>query len=270
MAMKGEIVPDSSGQSALQAHFEEKLQKKIRPALSPSALRQRRREPELMDDPRLPPALHREALVGLERLNALSRSDALAWNAIRQLGAVPSGRPVTVLDLACGDGALLRGLHRRAGGRLRGLGIDASATALQLARQQSPDALRFRRADLLAPESWPVSGKADVVIVSLFLHHLSDEDGAALLARARRHARRVLLVLDLERGWLAWWGIWVASRLVTRSPVVHNDSALSVRAAFRPEELRRIARQAGLDGARVARRMPYRLAMTWRPKPDAP
>jgi hypothetical protein len=41
----------------------------------------------------------------------------------------------------------------------------------------------------------------------------------------------------------------LASRLVTRSPVVHTDAVLSVRAAFTKPELLSLAERAGMPSA---------------------
>ena len=69
--------------------------------------------PEVMDDPGLSVDLHEQALDGLRRLNAVSRSAATVWPMIRDAGR-QLGRPVRVLDLACGGGDVLLKLGRRA------------------------------------------------------------------------------------------------------------------------------------------------------------
>ena len=45
---------------------------------------QRARVDEQMDDPGIDPAMHAQALAGLARLNAWSRSDRLLWPAIER------------------------------------------------------------------------------------------------------------------------------------------------------------------------------------------
>ena len=69
-----------------------------------SRFAQRRRRPELMDQPDLDAGEHARALSGLGRINRLSRSDVIFWPAIARWPALPKAAPVRVLDLASGGG----------------------------------------------------------------------------------------------------------------------------------------------------------------------
>jgi len=219
--------------------------------------------PERMDDPRLDANEHDRALRGLGRLNGIGRAVPMLWPSIRREIERADGARVSLLDVACGRGDLLRGLHRRARGRLDCRGVDVSETALDRARNLAPSDIRFEKRDALSD----LLPSADVVVCSLFLHHLAEGDCIALLRKLANSARRLLLISDLERSPFAYVGVSLASRLVTRSPVVHGDGALSVRAAFSAAELETMARRAGLDSARVVRRFPCRLILSWRPTP---
>ena len=53
-------------------------------------------------------------------------------------------------------------------------------------------------------------------------------------------------------------------RILTRSPIVHVDGPLSVRAGFQPGEVLDMADRAGLRGARITRHWPQRLLLSWR------
>jgi ubiquinone/menaquinone biosynthesis C-methylase UbiE len=122
----------------------------------------------------------------------------------------------------------------------------------------------------LARHSWPVVGDAfelpfrdgafDVVMASLFFHHLPNEGCARVLAQMWRIAKRRVLVNDLHRHAVAYFSIRVLTTLFSRSRMVRNDGPVSVRRAFRPLELLEIARQAGVP-ARVHRSFPYRLVL---------
>jgi hypothetical protein len=54
--------------------------------------------------------------------------------------------------------------------------------------------------------------------------------------------------------------------LLTTSEVVHTDGPLSVEGAFTPEEVLDLAHRAGLRGASVVRRWPFRYLLTWKPE----
>src|SRR5688500_17328761 len=107
-------------------------------------LNQRRREPEVMDQPGLDEGRHRQALDGLARINRLSASAGILWPPIRRLceerRRSGDSTPMRVLDVACGAGDVPVRLWKRA--RRRGLplevaGCDLSAVAVEYARQRA-------------------------------------------------------------------------------------------------------------------------------------
>jgi 2-polyprenyl-3-methyl-5-hydroxy-6-metoxy-1,4-benzoquinol methylase len=219
--------------------------------------------PELMDDPGLDPAEHRRALRGLARINRWSRSVAILLPVLRGVANRISGRPVRVLDVATGAGDVPVGLWKRA--TAAGLSVeveacDVSETALAHARASMGDAaVRFFRHDVLAD---PLPGGYDLVTCSLFLHHLSEADAVTVLTRMRE-AGTTVAVNDLSRSRSGYLLVWAACRLLTRSPVVHFDGPVSVRAAFTPREALALAGRAGLTGAKVESRWPCRFLLTW-------
>jgi 2-polyprenyl-3-methyl-5-hydroxy-6-metoxy-1,4-benzoquinol methylase len=217
----------------------------------------RRMTPEWMDDPNLDPAEHQRALVGLGRLNTLGRT--VAQIRPHLIGAR------TVVDVACGRGDLLRALIASPSDRRIGLGIDISPTAISIARSFGHNRVRYRVQDAIDPRR-PLPC-ADVLLCSLFLHHLTDEQVIILLRRMAQAARRRVVVSDLERSVPNWLMIWSAARIVTRSRVVHHDSARSVEAGWKPAELHQLARFAGLRRVSVQRAFPGRLILLADPIP---
>jgi 2-polyprenyl-3-methyl-5-hydroxy-6-metoxy-1,4-benzoquinol methylase len=166
---------------------------------------------------------------------------------------------ITVLDVATGSGDVLKSLARRAPGRVRGMGLDISHEAVEAARHGAPAGIEFRQADVMDP-GVPLP-RADVVMCSLFLHHLVTEQVPPLLARMAAAATQLVIVSDLERSALNWLMVGVAARLVTRSHVVHFDSLRSVEGAWTKSELYDLAQEAGLREVRVERRFPARLVL---------
>jgi 2-polyprenyl-3-methyl-5-hydroxy-6-metoxy-1,4-benzoquinol methylase len=228
-------------------------------------LSQRRLEAELMDQPGLDADVHRQALRGLQRINWFSRSAAIVWPQIRAVAQ--TARPCRVLDIASGGGDVAIAIARRCrtwNPPIEVLGVDMSGTAVEHARQ---NALRAGVANVLFQQldvfenSLPAD--YDVVMCSLFLHHLSNEQAVELLRKMAAATRRLVLVNDLRRtrlGYaLAWWG----GRLLTRSPIVHVDGPMSVVAAFTCDEALALAEQAGLAKAKIVLRWPQRYLLSW-------
>ena len=163
----------------------------------------------------------------------------------------PAATRGLVLDVAAG--ACDIGDRLTESGRWQVVGLDLNSAGLSLARRTFPvvgDAFNLPFAD----------NTFDCVTASLFFHHLSDADCSRILRGMFRVARRRVIVNDLHRAQAAYWSIYALTRLLGSSPMVQNDGPLSVRRAFRPEELIALARRAGFEG-RVYRSFPYRLVL---------
>jgi SAM-dependent methyltransferase len=227
-----------------------------------ASLRQRNKQPEIMDQPGLPAEQHRQALRGLARINWISGSDRILWPALRQLAQV-TARPLRVLDIATGGGDVpirLQERAKRAGLPIEFAGADISSTAIDHARQRGA-AVDFFTLDALHAA---LPTDYDVIISSLFLHHLEAEEAIDLLRRMGRATRSLLLVNDLLRSQPGYWLAWMGTRVLSMSHVVHVDGPLSVAGAFSLAEARQMAEAAGLQDAAVAWRWPFRFLLKWR------
>jgi len=220
---------------------------------------------ELMDDPALPTQAHHAALRGLQKINQLSRTAGVLWPGIeRILSSVPN-TSASLLDVACGGGDLAIALARRSGRHglaLQVQGCDISETALQHALQAAARAgerVEFFRTDVTRE---PLPRHYTFITCTLFLHHLTDAGIVALLRMLAGHCDH-LLVSDLVRGRTGYTLAWMGTKLLSRSPIVHEDGLRSVRAALTLQEARELATKAGLDDARFERHWPQRFMMTW-------
>jgi 2-polyprenyl-3-methyl-5-hydroxy-6-metoxy-1,4-benzoquinol methylase len=226
---------------------------------------QRRRVPEIMDEPGLDVRRHFAALRGLARINAWSGSIRILWQPIRDL-AQKKGEALRVLDIATGAGDIpvrLWQRAQRAGICLTMAACDCSPHALEYARQRATQAkapVRFFEWDAFE-NSLPAD--YDVVMSSLFLHHLDENQAVQLLRRMAQAATHLVLVNDLVRSPAGFLLAYFGTRLLTTSGVVHTDGPRSVEAAFTVEEIRLLAERAGLAGTRVDRRWPCRMLLTW-------
>jgi 2-polyprenyl-3-methyl-5-hydroxy-6-metoxy-1,4-benzoquinol methylase len=229
-------------------------------------LRQRCVTPEVMDQPGLDAAEHARALRGLSRINTVSGSAGILWPNLRDLARAAGADGIRVLDIATGAGDVPLRLWRkakRAGVRMRIAGCDRSPVAVETARRRAADAradIEFFRLDLFAE---PLPPDYDAITCSLFLHHLHEPQAVDLLRRVAGAARRMVLINDLARGLPGYTLAWFGTRVLSRSPVVHTDGPLSVRAAFTPNEAVALAWQAGMTGATVERRWPCRFLLAW-------
>jgi 2-polyprenyl-3-methyl-5-hydroxy-6-metoxy-1,4-benzoquinol methylase len=232
----------------------------------------RRLQPELMDDPEIEEILHRQALSGLRRINWWSRPDTVFWNALAPLLASQRhGEQLSILDIASGGGDVAIRLAQRArdaGKNLEIVGCDMSPTAIEYATEQAEGAglsnVRFQLCNVLTD---PLPEPAfDVVMCSLFLHHLDEDNGIILLKRMKAAARRLVLVDDLRRSAAGYWLAWIGCRLLTRCRIVHVDGPISVEGALTVSEAIGMAEKAGLSSVRCRRHWPQRYLLSWAPQ----
>jgi 2-polyprenyl-3-methyl-5-hydroxy-6-metoxy-1,4-benzoquinol methylase len=227
----------------------------------------RRRQPELMDEPALNAVEHAQALAGLARVNWFSGSEMIFWPTLREMARRHREAPLRVLDVACGGGDVTLRLARRAareGCSLQLSGCDISETALTIARGHCAAArqsIEFFRHDVLQQ---PLPARFDVVICSLFLHHLDEADAIRVLQSMSQAATQGVLINDLIRSLGGYLLAVFGARLLSRSRIVHVDGPLSVAGAFTPTEALRLCQQADLQGATISRHWPQRFLLTWK------
>jgi len=228
----------------------------------------RRMTPEIMDQPGLSAAEHAAALRGLKRIHKFSRTLPHLVKPLAPLMKPAGTEPVTVLDIACGGGDLLCDLARVAAGRgwnARFSGTDISDQAIEIARDNARRAghdIRFFASNAVRD---PVPERFDIVMCTLFLHHLTEDEAKRLLTHMAAAARSLVLADDLVRSPFGYGLAQLGCHLLSRSPVVHFDGPVSVQAAYTPTEIRTLAESAGLAGCHVATHWPQRFLLTWTP-----
>jgi len=211
-------------------------------------LTRRAEENEIMDDLSEPVDEFSAAYRELELINR--------WlggvRAIQRF--VPHESSQLILDIAAGACDIGDALVQRL--RCTIVALDLNAKGLKRSRNVLPvvgDALHLPFRD----------NSFDVVMSSLFFHHLPTESCVRVLEHMWRIAKRIVIVNDLHRHAFAYFSIRALTRMFSRSRMVRHDAPVSVRRAFRPMELQEIASQAGIP-AEIHRSFPYRLVLVAR------
>lgn len=202
----------------------------------------------------------------LERLNdwSLAGRPTLSW--LRRI--VPADRPVSMVDVGSGGGGMLRRIDRwarQSGRRIDMIGIDRNPLAARIAAGCTPaDApIRYETGDALALGARSV----DLIVSSLFAHHLTDDELAAFLRWMDRTARIGWFVNDLHRQFVPYWFLRGLGRVAPLDPMVAHDGPVSVTRAFVRADWDRLIAQAGLDRRAVEVRWyaPFRWGVGTRP-----
>ena len=230
----------------------------------------RRLSPEKMDQPGLDPRAHAQALAALRRINFLSGTAFQIARQIYKIAPPDLHQSIRIVDLACGSGDVLIQLTQRLRKKyekVETLGIDMSpfaiAQAQSLAVQRKIQDVDFRVGEVLKD---PLPTDCDIIISSLFLHHLETEKVQQLLHEAAQAARIGIVISDLKRTKLGWLLAWIVARVITLSPIVRYDGPISVQGAFSTSEIREIAENAGMGNAYIGDCWPQRWMLRWSKK----
>jgi SAM-dependent methyltransferase len=212
-------------------------------------------KPELLDH--APPDEARLNLSDLVRINTNLGGHSTLRKILAEV--VANDGEFTLLDIgaASGDTArLLQKLYPRASVT----SLDCNAVNLEAAPPSKLIADAFKLPFL--------PGSFDYVLCSLFLHHFADEQVASLMQKFYDVARRALLVCDLERHILSFCFLPITKWLFGWQSITLHDGPISVRAAFRSDELLRLANRAGIPDARVSVHRPaFRLSLIAKKEP---
>lgn len=220
-------------------------------------LTQRSTKLELMDDLTIGGEQLAEALRQLRVINGMLGSAWLTLEGVVRLWHA-GGRPrqLSILDVGSGSGDINRLLLAWAS--LQGIAMRITLVDIH-PETCAAAAAYFRdeaRVQVLCSDLMQLGlGRVDIVTAALFTHHFSPAQLPAMYAALASAARLGVVVNDLHRHWLAWAGIWVATRLLSRNAMIRHDAPLSVLRGFRAEDLEQLRALPGLQG----------LSYRWRP-----
>ncbi len=219
-------------------------------------MRQRSTAAEWMDDAAATEAEFASALHDLERINRLSLAYRPTLRWLDRLVARTGARSLGVLDVGAGGGDMLRaiaGWGARRGVAVQLTGLDRSPWAARTAATTGTPG-EFLTTDLFALDP---ARRFDVVVCSLFTHHLRDPELVRFLQWIEARARLGWLISDLHRHWLPWGFVWGAVRLMRMDPMVVHDSTVSIARGFVRADWERLLAEAGVV-AEVRWAVPFR------------
>lgn len=193
---------------------------------------------ELMD---LPIVKKEELFTNLKELiqiNKMTGGPSLGFYGIQQLLKYnrPDQQEIHIVDIGFGAGDMLNYLSEHIDKfpvRIKLTGIDIMPEAFDFVKQQYPDLVNkvnFVRADY---KDWFTQGnRPDIVVASLFCHHLDMTEMDDFLSFIRTHVKIGAVINDLERSRIAYYGIMILTRLFSKSRFTKNDAPLSVLRGF--------------------------------------
>lgn len=214
---------------------------------------------ERMDDPELDTATYHAVLADLAKVNRTTLAYRPTLSFLDE--AVDGRSRISVLDVGFGDGDMLREIARWA--KRRGVsaeltGIDLNPNSRAAAEAHSLDgSIAYLTGDYatLAGERF------DCVISSLVAHHMSQAELMTFLRFMEAESRLGWFVNDLHRHGFAYRSWPILCAVMGWHPIVRADGHTSIARSFRPNDWKELLERAGIGGAVVRRRFPFRLCV---------
>ncbi len=223
---------------------------------------------EEMDDLSLPQKELIDILASLNRLNFISGTAFFLARAIKKI-IPPKQNSLTLLDIGCGSGEVLCKVTnslQQLDLIVKSIGTDINSSSIKEANKNAKSA-NITAQFLVADVSTALKNLTyDIVSSSLFLHHLSEKKIIEVFSIIKERAQIGLVMSDLERSKIGYLMTFAATRLLSRSRIVHDDGLKSVQAAFTRSELLKLSKKAGLDNFLINPIYPCNLLLSWQKK----
>ncbi|WP_395067422.1 methyltransferase domain-containing protein [Flavobacterium sp.] len=198
-------------------------------------------DPEIMDDFALEGEILRDALDKIAKINQLLGGNKLTLQGIQNLiNKVALDKEVTIADIGCGNGDMLRSLADYASNNnlnFKLIGIDANQFTVNHAKELSkhyPN-ISYQCEDIFDEKFKDL--KYDIVLCTLTLHHFKDDEIIKLLEVFYNNAAIGIVINDLQRSAIAYrlfQGLCFVFRLNKMSK---EDGLVSILRGFKKEEL---------------------------------
>jgi len=221
---------------------------------------------ELMDTEDCGVAEFEACLVDLAKVNRVTFAyrPTFAWleRVVRRRSA--SG-PLRIVDCGSGYGDMLRKIDAWAQRRgiaveLTGIDLNPWSRAAALKATDPTRPIRWVTTDLF---DYRPDEPIDIVLSSLFTHHLTDDQVVGFVRWMEATAQVGWFVNDLHRLPLPYYGFRLLARLAGWHRFVQNDGPISITRAFVPADWHRLLARAEipLGAAQVRRVFPFRLCV---------
>lgn len=191
----------------------------------------------------------RDCLSSIARVNRLTMAYKPTFQWLNEVYySLPlQQRPLHIVDVGCGYGDFLRRIHHWAEGHklpVKLTGIDLNPEAIRAAREVTvPGTVTYLAGN--AMDFDPPEG-IDIVVNSLLMHHLEDDQIVVLLDWMESRARVGWFINDLHRQRVPYVLFGLMARLLKLHPFVQHDGQVSILRSFRVADWQRLLQAAAI------------------------
>jgi 2-polyprenyl-3-methyl-5-hydroxy-6-metoxy-1,4-benzoquinol methylase len=216
---------------------------------------------EMMDAPDNPRELLEDDLRNLRIINRYLGNHRSVLQGVKRIVEEQKLSHFSLLDVGTGSAdipVMIACWARRKNLAAELVAVDAEPVTLRAAVDQTAG---HREIALVQGDGRALpfhSGSFDFVLSSQMLHHFSEEGIIHLLRDWSRVARRAIIVSDLIRHPVAYYGIGLLTRVFTRNVMTRSDAPLSVERSFTLREWRELFEQAAIGPFRIFPTFPFR------------
>jgi hypothetical protein len=222
--------------------------------------KQRSFEKELMDQPGLSQQDFHDNLQEIVSINRYLGGANVTWEGIKKLD---DGQDLQITDIGAGAGDVFDYIDKKLPkidkSRFRFEALDIQPEAQSFSEKIFPHLsgrIRWTIDDYRVHLQKP--NATDIVLASLFCHHLNDEELVEFLQLSMQHARKGVVINDLHRQPFAYHSIRLLTKYFSNSDFTKHDAPLSVLRGFTMDEWKMHLQNAGITQYNISWKWAFR------------
>jgi ubiquinone/menaquinone biosynthesis C-methylase UbiE len=213
---------------------------------------QRSDQTEILDNPDCNLQDLKDNLEDIAKFNSFLRTRNAILKYIKAIIAIKglTGK-VKILDLCCGSADIpvfITDWARKAKKDIEILAVDISKDIISVACQEITEYPEIKAETGDAFNLSYGENSFQIVICSQAFHHFSNEDCIRLLKVMYGLCSDGIVINDLRRAWVNYYGAVFLSRAWNLNYMSRNDAPISVLRAFTKEEFSELGKAAGIPG----------------------
>jgi SAM-dependent methyltransferase len=196
---------------------------------------------EIMDDFSMEGEILRDALDKIARINTLLGGNKVTLDGVKSLiRGLPRDRVVSILDVGCGNGDMLRTLAEYGHDedlQFELLGIDANQFTINHAKRLSEDYpnISYSCQDIFIHDL--EKERYDIILCTLTLHHFKDSELLTLMQYFREKSALGIVINDLHRSALAYYLFKALCFVFGLNAMSREDGLISILRGFKKRDL---------------------------------